>query len=146
MSDPTGRWLNKTQWQCPKCAWVNDSDRARCQKCDASVRPPEDEPARPLDPLDLIGHNDSGTGTVERAANAVQAVTRVTRDKARALIGEGLRSGLTKRGEKGDRALQAISEMPDDERQAALDSLMDDLEAGGFGLYRAGEDEPASSK
>ncbi|HTX10089.1 MAG TPA: zinc finger Ran-binding domain-containing protein [Solirubrobacteraceae bacterium] len=143
MPDPTGRWLNSGQWQCPKCSWVNDPDRERCQKCGESVRPPADEPVRPPDPLDLISHDESlvDVGAVERAANAVQAMTRVTRDKARSLLSQSLRSGLGKRGEKGDRALEALSEMPEDDRRAALDSMMDDLEASGFGLYQVDGDE-----
>ena len=56
MADPTGRWLNDAQWQCPKCGWVNERADERCQSCDASVRPPADEPVRPPDPLDLISH------------------------------------------------------------------------------------------
>ena len=60
MPDPTGRWLNATQWQCPKCAWVNGYLDARCQKCGQSVRPAEEEPVRPPDPLDLIGRKDTG--------------------------------------------------------------------------------------
>jgi hypothetical protein len=58
MPDPTGRWLNRAQWQCPRCRWVNGYLDARCQNCDKSVRPSEDEPARPPDPLDLIGQKD----------------------------------------------------------------------------------------
>jgi hypothetical protein len=142
MPDPTGRWLNTTQWQCPKCAWVNDSDRERCQKCDGSVRPPRDEPVRPPDALDLVSHSETGVGTVERAANAVQALTRVTRDKAMAVLGESLRNGLRKRGQSGDRALRAIAEMPEDEQRAALGSLVDDLEQDGFGIYRVGQERP----
>jgi hypothetical protein len=137
MPDPSGRWLNTTQWQCPKCAWVNGSDRERCQKCSASVRPPQDEPVRPPDPLDLISSGGTrGPSPAELAAKAVQTVTRVTRDKATALIAESLRNGLKKRGEKGDRAWQAITEMPEDDQRAALGSLVDDLEESGFGLYR----------
>ena len=55
MPDPTGRWVNRAQWQCPRCAWVNARGEARCQECDPSVRPSPGEPVRPLDPLDLIG-------------------------------------------------------------------------------------------
>jgi hypothetical protein len=145
MADPTGRWLNKTQWQCPKCAWVNASADGSCKKCGGSVRPPRDEPVRPPDPLDLISHDATRVGNARRAgraANAVHALTRVTRDKALALIGESLRTGLTKRGETGDRAWQAITEMPENDQRAALGSLVDDLEEGGIGLYRIGEDEP----
>jgi hypothetical protein len=47
------------QWQCPKCAWVNASEDDRCQKCDASVRPGEDEPVRAWGPLDLIGRDEA---------------------------------------------------------------------------------------
>ncbi|HTU87711.1 MAG TPA: hypothetical protein VMF57_19180 [Solirubrobacteraceae bacterium] len=66
----------------------------------------------------------------------------MTRDKAMALIGNSLRTGLRKRGDRGDRALQAITEMPEDERRAALGSLVDDLEEEGFGLYQIGDGEP----
>ena len=142
MPDPTGRWLNKNQWQCPKCAWVNDADRERCQNCGESVRPPESEPVRPPDPLDLIGYDETGVGTVGRAASAVQALTRVTRDKAMALIGESLRTGLRKRGASGDRAWRAIAEMPADDQRAALESLVENLEEEGFGLYRVDGDKP----
>ncbi|HUA44351.1 MAG TPA: hypothetical protein VMA77_03940 [Solirubrobacteraceae bacterium] len=144
MADPTGRWLNSSQWQCPKCAWVNGSAEERCQKCGESVRPPEEEPVRAPDPLDLIGHNEAlvDVGPVERAANAVQALTRVTREKAAALIGKSLHAGLKNRGEKGDRAWQAIAEMPENDQRAALDSLVGDLEEGGFAIYRISEDEP----
>jgi hypothetical protein len=141
--DPTGRWLNATQWQCPKCGWVNDSDRERCQKCDASIRPPEAEPRRPPDPLDIIGHNEAlaDMGPLERAARAVHTLTRVTREKAASVIGHSLHSGLTKRGEQGNRAWQAIAEMPERDQRAALDSLVDDLEKEGFALYRFDGDE-----
>jgi hypothetical protein len=142
MPDPTGRWLNKTQWQCPKCAWVNESDRERCQECNASVRPPRTEPVRPPDPLDLISHGGTpGPSPVEIAAKAVENLSRVTREKAASLLGESLRSALKKRGDKGDRALQAIAEMPETDQQAALDSLVDDLERSGFAIYRFNGDE-----
>ena len=59
MPDPTGRWVNSLQWQCPKCLWVNDSTHERCDKCGASVRPSEDEPVRRWDPLDLIGRDEA---------------------------------------------------------------------------------------
>jgi hypothetical protein len=127
------------QWQCPKCAWVNGFAQERCQKCDASVRPPENEPVRPPDPLDLISHDEARvatTGLAELATNAVHSLTRVTRQKAMALIGEGLRNSLKKRGEQGDRALQALIALPEDDRRAALGYLVDDLEEGGFALYR----------
>ncbi len=141
MPDPTGRWLNTTQWQCPKCAWVNGSDRERCQKCGGSVRPAADEPVRPPDPLDLISHGGTpGPSPVELAARAVHNLTRVTREKATSLLGEGLRNALTKRGEKGDRAWLAITEMPENDQQAALGSLVDDLEQGGFAIYRVDQD------
>jgi hypothetical protein len=58
MPDPTGRWVNREQWQCPRCLWVNTSDRERCQKCQGSVRPHADEPVRPWDALDVIGRVD----------------------------------------------------------------------------------------
>jgi hypothetical protein len=141
MPDPTGRWLNATQWQCPKCAWVNASDRERCEQCNGSVRPPKDEPVRPPDPLDLISHGGTpAPGPGELAAKAVHSLTRVTRDRAASLFGENLHRALTKRGKTGDRAWQAITEMPENDRRAALDSLVDDLEEGGFALYRIDED------
>jgi hypothetical protein len=58
MPDPTGRWVNAAQWQCPKCLWVNESARERCQKCDGSLRPSEDEPVRAWDALDVVGRPD----------------------------------------------------------------------------------------
>jgi hypothetical protein len=145
MADPTGRWINGAQWQCPKCAWVNGSADERCQKCARSVRPSENEPVRRPDALDLIGHDEARVGDsrpVELATKAVHSLSRVTRDKARALIGESLRAALKKRGEKGDRAWQAISEMPENDKSAALDSLVEDLEEEGVALYRIGQDEP----
>jgi hypothetical protein len=141
MPDPTGRWLNTTQWQCPKCAWVNGFATESCEKCDQSVRPPENEPVRPLDPLDLIGHDPTREGE-SRVVELVHTLTRVTREKAMALIGDGLRSGLKKRGERADRVLQAISELPEEDQHAALGSLVDDLEKVGFALYRIDDDEP----
>jgi hypothetical protein len=143
MPDPTGRWLNSTQWQCPKCTWVNGAPSERCQRCDGSDRPREDEPARPPDPLDLIGYDDAlmDVGPLERATRAVHTLSRVTRDKAAALIGHGLHSGLTNRGERGRRAWQAIADMPESDQRAALGSVMDELEARGFAVYRIGEDE-----
>ena len=144
MPSPTGRWLNSTQWQCPKCGWVSGSADESCQRCGASDRPSENEPARPPDPLDLIGHDRSrvgDAGAVVRAAKAVQSLTRLTREKATALIGQSLRAGLTDRGEQGDRAWQAIAEMPESDQRAALDSLVDDLERGGVALYSIVDDE-----
>ena len=144
MPDPTGRWVNRMQWQCPGCAWVNDSAHERCQKCAASARPSESEPVRPPDPLDLIGYGESrvgDAGPVELATKAIHTLTRVTRQKAMAVFGEGLRAGLKRHGEKGDRAWQAIAEMPEGDQHAALGSLVDDLEEGGFALYRIGDDE-----
>jgi hypothetical protein len=142
MPDPSGRWLNARQWQCPKCAWVNGSADEICQKCHASVRPPEDEPVRRPDPLDLISHDPSkeGVGLVERATHVVHTLSRVTHEKAAALIGQGLRNGLKKRGEPGDRAWQAISELPEDDQRAAFGYLVDDLEEGGFVIFRIEED------
>ncbi len=146
MPDPTGRWINNTQWQCPKCAWVNGRAAKRCQRCDGSVRPAAEEPVRPPDPLDLISHHEARVGDasrpVELATKAVQTLTRVTRDKAMALIGDSLRTGLRKGGEHGDRAWQAITEMPDNAQNAALGSVVDELEESGFALFRIGEDEP----
>lgn len=60
MPDPTGRWVNKAQWQCPRCLWVNRDLDDRCENCGKSVRPSADEPVRPPDPLDLIGQKDTG--------------------------------------------------------------------------------------
>lgn len=143
MPDPTGRWLNATQWQCPKCGFVNSSADESCQQCAGSVRPPESEPARPPDPLDLISHDPAragDTGLAKVAAKAAQTLTRVTHTKAMALIGDGLRNALKKRGEQGDRAWQAIAELSEDEKRAALGYLVDDLEEGGFALYRIDED------
>jgi hypothetical protein len=144
MPDPAGRWLNTMQWQCPKCAWVNGSADESCQNCGRSIRPPENEPVRPPDPLDLISHDEArvaNAGLVERATKAVHTLTRVTREKAMSLIGDGLRSGLKKRGEPGDRVWQAITKLPEDDQRAALGYLVDDLAEGGFALYRIDEDE-----
>lgn len=143
MPDPTGRWLNGAQWQCPKCAWVNRSAEESCQQCGRSVRPPKNEPVRPPDPLDLLSHDDTGApnpGLVELATKAVHTLTRVTHAKAMALIGDGLRNSLTQRGERGDRAWQAITELPEDDQRAALGHLVDDLEQEGFALYRIDAD------
>lgn len=143
MPDPTGRWLNTAQWQCPKCSWANGSEDETCQQCGRSVRPPRNEPVRPPDPLDLISHDQSGVpnpGLVELATKAVNSLTRVTHSKAVTLIGDGLRNALTRRGEQGDRAWQAISELPEDEQRAAFGYLVDDLEEEGFALYRIDED------
>ena len=145
MPDPTGRWLNARQWQCPMCAWVNGSANESCQKCGRSVRPPQDEPVRPPDPLDLISHDEAreaNAGPVELARKAVHTLTRVTREKAMALIGDSLRNSLKKRGAQGNRAWQAISELPEDDQRAALGYLVDDLEEEGFALYRINQDEP----
>jgi hypothetical protein len=144
MADPTGRWLNTTQWQCPKCSWVNGSADESCQKCGRSVRPSENEPVRPPDALDLISHDEARVGNarpVEFATKAAHTLSRVTREKARALIGESLRTALTKRGEQGNRAWQAIAELPESDQSAALDSVVEDLEDEGVVLYRVGEDE-----
>jgi len=139
MPDPTGRWINARQWQCPKCAWVNGSADERCQRCGGSVRPPQSEPVRPLDPLDLIGHDPDrvvDAGLAERATKAVHTLTRVTREKAIAVLGDSLR----RRGERGDRAWQAMAELPDDDRRAAFGHLVDTLEEEGVALYRFNED------
>jgi hypothetical protein len=143
MPDPTGRWLNRTQWQCPRCAWVSGSADATCQHCGASVRPPEDEPARPPDPLDIIGYDESRAADArpaERAAKALVRLTRATREKATALFGESLHRGLNRHGEQGHRAWQAIAEMPESEQRAALGSVVDGLEEEGFALYRIRDD------
>ena len=145
MPDPTGRWLNRVQWQCPKCAWVNSSANGACQKCGRSVRPAQNEPVRPPDPLDLISHGEPGAanpGLVELATKAVHTLTRVTRERAMALIGDSLRNSLKKRGAQGNRAWQAITELPEDDQRAALGYLVDDLEEEGFALYRINQDEP----
>lgn len=144
MSDPTGRWLNRSQWRCPRCGWVNGDANQDCQKCARSVRPPADEPVRPPDPLDLIGYDETRAGDgapVRLAAKAAHTLTRVTREQAMALIGEGLRNGLRQRGEPGDRAWQAITDLSEDDRRAAIGSLVDDLEEGGFALYRIRDGE-----
>lgn len=59
MPNPTGRWVNAAQWQCPKCLWVNDSAHEHCEKCGGSVRPSEDEPVRPWGPLDVVGRGET---------------------------------------------------------------------------------------
>jgi hypothetical protein len=133
------------QWQCPRCAWVNDAGIERCKECGSSVRPAEDEPVRPPDPLDLIGHDQSrvgDAGAVHLAANAIHNLTRVTREKAMALFGASLRTELPRHGEQGAQAWQAIAEMPESEQQSALGSLVDDLEQEGFALYSIRADEP----
>jgi len=143
MPDPTGRWINARQWQCPKCAWVNGSADESCRQCAGSVRPPQSEPARPPDPLDLISHDPAREGEarlVGIATKAVRTVKRVTRERAAALIGDSLHNSLKKRGERGDRAWQAITELPGDDQRAAFGHLVDDLEEEGFGLYRIDED------
>jgi hypothetical protein len=140
MPDPTGRWLNTTQWQCPKCAWVNGSRDESCEKCDASIRPPENEPVRPPDPLDLISHDPARVGD-GRLVELVHTLTRVTHEKAMTLIANSLHHGLKKRGEPGARAWQAIAELPEDDQRAALRSLVDNLDEEGVGLYQIGEAE-----
>ncbi len=55
MPDPTGRWITESSWQCPVCGNVNSYDRERCANCDRSVRPSNQEPIRPVDPLDVVG-------------------------------------------------------------------------------------------
>ena len=62
MPDPTGRWINHSEWQCPVCGTVNTEDRERCQGCGESVRPSTDEPIRPLDPADIIGRAKNRAG------------------------------------------------------------------------------------
>jgi hypothetical protein len=146
MPDPTGRWVNQTQWQCPNCLWVNEDTDERCEKCDASVRPSEEEPVRPHDPLDVVGRDrqpkEVPSGALEAAAKAFQTVTRVTRAKAIALFGDSLRSGLTQHGEQGDLAWQAISAMPDGGQREALATAVDQLEEEGFALYRISDGGP----
>lgn len=127
MADPTGRWLNGTQWQCPKCGWVNGDADQRCQSCDASIRPPAEEPVRPPDPLDLISHPETrqrdGGRAVKLSTKAGQTITRVTRDEATALIGESLRNVLKDGG-------------ADD---AAVGAVVDDLEQAGYALFEIGD-------
>ena len=97
----------------------------------AIVRPPLDEPVRRPDPLDLISHDStrvSGTSPVVLATKAIHTLTRVTREKAAALIGDSLSNVLRRRGEPGNRAWQAIAELPEDDRRAALGSIVDELE------------------
>lgn len=145
MPDPTGRWVNRTQWQCPRCAWVSEAAAEGCQKCGASVRPAEDEPVRPPDSLDMIGRDESrvgDAGAVQLAANAIHRWTRVTREKAMALFGDSLRTGLKGHGEQGAQAWQAIAEMPESDQRAAVASLVDELEQKGFALYSIRDDEP----
>jgi len=62
MPDPTGRWVNERQWQCPRCGTVNSYLDERCRHCALSVRPSEEEPIRPPDVLDLIGPDRSAEG------------------------------------------------------------------------------------
>jgi len=141
---PTGRWLDRTQWQCPRCAWVNGSPDETCQECGASARPLENEPARPPDTLDIIGYDESrvnDAGPVQLAAKAIHRLTKVTRENATTLFGESLHTGLKRHGEKGHQAWQAIAEMPESDQRAALGSMVDDLEQGGFALYRIRDDE-----
>jgi hypothetical protein len=60
MPNPTGRWVNREQWQCPKCLWVNGSAHESCEKCGGSIRPSDDEPVRPWDALDVVGRGETG--------------------------------------------------------------------------------------
>jgi ferredoxin len=62
MPDPTGRWINHAEWQCPACGTVNAEDRERCQGCGESVRPSTEEPIRPPDPADIIGRSKRTAG------------------------------------------------------------------------------------
>jgi len=55
MPDPTGRWINEHQWQCPACGTVNGDINDGCENCGDSVRPSDEEPIRPVDVLDIIG-------------------------------------------------------------------------------------------
>jgi hypothetical protein len=126
------------QWQCPRCAWVNDSDREGCQECGASVRPAEDEPVRPPDALDMVGRDESragDAGPIQLAGKAIQNLTRVTREKAMALFGQSLRTELERYGDQGAQASQAIAEMPESDQHAAFGAMVDDLEQRGFALY-----------
>jgi len=59
MPDPSGRWVNAAQWQCPRCLWVNAAAQERCRNCDRSVRPSEDEPVRRWDALDVVGRDET---------------------------------------------------------------------------------------
>jgi hypothetical protein len=78
---------------------------------------------------------------VELATKAVQSLTRVTREKAMALIGDSLRNALKHRGERGAGVWEIIAELPEEDRRAALGSLVDDLESEGFALYQVNGDE-----
>jgi hypothetical protein len=144
MPKPTGRWVNGTQWQCPKCAWVNGAAAEECQTCGESVRPPQDEPVRPPDSLDIVGYDESrvkGARPSQPPSRAIHGLTRVTRDTAMRLFGQSLRTGLNGHGERGARAWQAIAEMPESEQRAALGVLVDDLEHEGVALYSIRDDE-----
>jgi hypothetical protein len=65
MPNPTGRWVNRLQWQCPKCLWVNEAAHEICEKCEGSVRPAEDEPVRPWDALDVVGRDEKSLRDVD---------------------------------------------------------------------------------
>ena len=63
---------------------VNSPSVKRCQNCDQSVSPGEDEPIRPPDPLDLIGPTERVTvgetpGTSQHAIIAERTLEALTR-------------------------------------------------------------------
>jgi hypothetical protein len=64
----------------------------------------------------------------------------VTRDRAVAVIGDSLRTALRNGGDEGDQAWAAISQMSADAQNAALGSVVDDLEREGFALVQISED------
>jgi hypothetical protein len=70
MPDPTGRWITESSWQCPVCATINSFDRERCVNCGKSVRPSNNEPIRPVDPLDVVGRHDWGADDGDDAQRA----------------------------------------------------------------------------
>lgn len=73
MPDPTGRRISRDKWACQICNTVNDFDRERCAGCGRTVQPPADEPIRPLDPLDVIGHNGDREVIVHREEHEAAA-------------------------------------------------------------------------
>ena len=68
-------------------------------------------------------------------------IRRLGQDEARrgTDIGDSLRNGLKKRGGRGGQAWQAITQLPEDEQRATFGYVVDDLEEGGFALYRTDE-------
>lgn len=95
MPEPAGRWINRRKWQCPVCAAVNERPVKRCQKCDRSVSPAEDEPIRPLDPLDLIGPGrDADPGRQDDVTQPFRSLADDSADRRRPASGSS-RSGPT---------------------------------------------------